>query len=399
MKGVVLSGESAQHVGHITQQGWRRERKCRKCQKCLQVLRMKGGIGEESYANNSNIQKGYQNRSMPLLEQAVLELCCTTLPTEYITIADLGCGSGPNTLYAVSEIMSIIHKRCCQLSQSSPEFGVFLNDLPWNDFNTVFKSLPAFHEKMKKQNGEEFGPLYIGGVSGSFYGRLFPSRSLNFVYSSTSLQWLSQVPPELNDRANKEIVNKGKIYISKTSSPAVIKAYVTQFQRDFSLFLKSRAEEIIPGGRMVLSFRGRRLADPSPDESCLLWDLLAQAFQDLVLEGLVVEEKLDSYNTPYYEPYTEEIRAEIEKEGSFTLDRLVSTAMPWDGVNGGKKCDRVGTAQQMAKAMRAVQESMIQSHFGAEIMDPLFERFVNIMVANTKEVEHVSVVLSMVRKS
>ena len=92
---------------------------------------------------------------------------------------------------------------------------------------------------------------------------------------------LSQVPPELID---KKITNKGKIYLSKTSSPALINAYASQFQRDFSLFLKLRAEEIVPGGRMVFSLKARRIADPVPDESCLLWDLLAQALQELVSE-------------------------------------------------------------------------------------------------------------------
>ena len=252
---------------------------------------------------------------MPLLEQAVLDLCCTTLP-ESVAIADLGCSSGPNTFFAVSEIMTIIYRRCRQLGRSPPGFWVFLNDLPGNDFNAVFKSLPTFHEKMKEENGEEFGPCHVAAVPGSFYHKLFPSRRLHFVHSSCSLHWLSQVsllskltqketvpynvdslfllgftlilsqvPPEL---LNKQITNKGKIYLSKTSSPALIDAYASQFQRDFSLFLKLRSEETVPGGRMVLSLMARRTPDPVSDESCLLWDLLAQALQGLVSEVCVL---------------------------------------------------------------------------------------------------------------
>lgn len=137
-------------------------------------------------------QSAYLSSTLPVLVQAVLDFCDTNLP-ERVNIADLGCSSGPNTLFAVTELTSIIYKRCSQLGRSAPEFCVFLNDLPGNDFNTVFKSFPAFQEKMRAKNGPDFGPCYISGVPGSFYGRLFPSNSLHFVHSASSLHWLSQV--------------------------------------------------------------------------------------------------------------------------------------------------------------------------------------------------------------
>ncbi|KAJ0041116.1 hypothetical protein Pint_28484 [Pistacia integerrima] len=361
-----------------------------------QVLHMKGGVGEESYAKNSVIQTTYLSKSMSVLWQALQDLASSNLP-ESVTIAELGCSSGPNTLFAVTEITSIICKRCRELGRPPPDFLVYLNDLPANDFNTVFRSLPDFHQKMQEKNGPEFQPMYICGVPGSFYDRIFSSKCLHIVHSSSSLHWLSQVPPELSDKENP-VINKGKIFLSKTSPPAVIKAYKTQFQRDFSSFLKFRSAEVIPEGRMVLSFRARRTPDPTPEESCLLWDYLGEAFQDLVAQGLIEEEKLDTYNTPYHEPYTEDIKAEVEREGSFTLDRMEINVAPWDGVNGGNKYERATTAENMAKAIRAVNESMIESHFGPEIMDRLFQRFIEILAADTKEVEHVGVVVSLIRK-
>ncbi|MED6154643.1 hypothetical protein PIB30_114545, partial [Stylosanthes scabra] len=49
-------------------------------------------------------------------------------------------------------------------------------------------------------------------------------------------------------------MNKGAICHTKASPPGVHKAYALQFQRDLKLFLRSRSEELLPGGAMVLSF-------------------------------------------------------------------------------------------------------------------------------------------------
>lgn len=78
-------------------------------------------------------------------------------------------------------------------------------------------------------------------------------------------------------------LNKGKMFISSTSPPAVPAAYRRQFQRDFSLFLKSRAAEVVPGGRMVLSMLSRENDDNYTDvKTSLFWDLLSESLAALV---------------------------------------------------------------------------------------------------------------------
>jgi jasmonate O-methyltransferase len=57
-----------------------------------------------------------------------------------------------------------------------------------------------------------------------------------------------------------------------------------QFQTDFTLFLKCRSEELVAGGRMVLTILGRRSEDPSSKECCYIWELLAVALNEMVLE-------------------------------------------------------------------------------------------------------------------
>ncbi|KAL5831809.1 hypothetical protein ACOSQ4_017163 [Xanthoceras sorbifolium] len=289
----------------------------------VRVPCMNGGDEATSYANNSFLQKTVILKVKPVLEETIKDMLMITCFPASFKVADLGCSSGPNTLLVISEILDTVHAICQQFNQKSLEIQVFLNDLPENDFNSVFKSLPAFNQRLKKDKGDQFGPCFVSGVPCSFYERLFPSRSIHLIHSSSSVHWLSKVPENLGS-------NKKNIYIAKSSPPSAYKAYLEQFQRDFSTFLSLRSEEIIVGGRMVLTFVGRSIPDPSSKDCCYLWELLAKSFLELVDEGLVEAAKVDSFDVPCYYPCEEEVRDIVEKEGSFDLNKLEIFEVNWD---------------------------------------------------------------------
>ncbi|KDP29938.1 hypothetical protein JCGZ_18507 [Jatropha curcas] len=160
-----------------------------------QVLHMNGGEGEISYYNNSSYQKKGILTAKPILEESIAELCSKSLP-ECITMAEMGCSSGPNTLLPLWGVIETIDSTCSKLNKKPPSLQVFLNDIPGNDFNTIFRSIvPIFEQKLKKEKGSKFEACFIAAMAGSFYGRLFPLRSLHFVHSSYSVHWLSQVRP------------------------------------------------------------------------------------------------------------------------------------------------------------------------------------------------------------
>ena len=119
-------------------------------------------------------------------------------------IADLGCATGINTLLVADTIVTAVKLTFIRHSVDVPEFQVFFADLPSNDFNTLFRTLPplredettteltapAAHDQKKPPSTRSY---FASAVSGSHYGRLFPRQTLNFCHSSTSLHWLSQV--------------------------------------------------------------------------------------------------------------------------------------------------------------------------------------------------------------
>ncbi|XP_023636653.1 salicylate/benzoate carboxyl methyltransferase isoform X2 [Capsella rubella] len=237
-------------------------------------LCMSGGDGEYSYSTNSLLQRRVLSKAKPVLVRNTKEVIINLNFPRYIKVADLGCSSGQNTFLAMSEIINTINVLCQHMNQTPPEIDCCLNDLPNNDFNTTFKFIQFFNEKnaMSKES------YFVSGVPGSFYSRLFPRRSLHFVHSSYGLHWLSKVPEGLEN-------NKMSVYIQNSSPLSTYKAYLNQFERDFTTFLKLRSEEMVSNGRMVLTFIGRRTIDnPLHRDCCHFWTLLSKSLRDLVVE-------------------------------------------------------------------------------------------------------------------
>ncbi|TVT98914.1 hypothetical protein EJB05_55727, partial [Eragrostis curvula] len=319
----------------------------------------------------SDKPQSMDKKSMDTLKSFVTESATRvyeSVKPERFTIAELGCASGPNAFGLVEDAIKSITGNICR--GALPEFSVLLNDLPTNDFNAIFSCVPEFAAKLK---AETKAVVFLSGVPGSFYGRLFLSRSVHLVCSFASLHWLSQVPPGLSDETNTPL-NKGKMFISSTSPPAVPKAYLKQFQRDFGLFLQSRTAEIVPGGAMILSMLGRKNRGYTDVETTILWDLLSESLSALVSQGLVDQEKVDAYNAPFYAPSPQEIEEEVRREGSFSLDS-VQTFETNLSVTGDAQRD--GTMLSMG--MRAIQEPMLSHQFGPDIMDALFHKLTELV--------------------
>ncbi|KAH1033581.1 hypothetical protein J1N35_045755 [Gossypium stocksii] len=91
-----------------------------------------------SYANNSSLQKKVLLKTRPFLEDTIKDMLSKMAPVPCIKVADLGCASGPNTFFPACGIVDIVTRICREAHCESPELQVFLNDLPQNNFNTVF---------------------------------------------------------------------------------------------------------------------------------------------------------------------------------------------------------------------------------------------------------------------
>ncbi|KAI3448992.1 hypothetical protein Pfo_005657 [Paulownia fortunei] len=368
------------------------------------VTRMNAGDGETSYANNSGLQKVVISEALPVLDETLKEMFAAAAADGFpksLKMVDLGCSSGPNTLFIISHILDTIEdlyeKKNINSGNFLLEFEVFLNDLPDNDFNNLFKLLPSLSHQVK---GKEKRQCFLYGLPGSFYGGLFPSKNLHFAYSSCSLHWLSQIPEGLENN------NKENIYMARTSPPEVFEAYAKQYQRDFSTFLSLRAKEMIPGGRMVLTFIGRSVEDPSCKDDCAHLTLLSKTLLDMVAEGLVKTDDLYSFNVPMYTPYKQEVETVVHNEGSFNLDKLHVFRVRWDAHDNivddqeNLFLDKYRRGKLVADCVRAFMEPMLASHFGSSIVDELFGRYAEKVAEHlsTEESSYFTILISLCRR-
>ncbi|XP_048437064.1 3,7-dimethylxanthine N-methyltransferase 1-like [Pyrus x bretschneideri] len=282
-----------------------------------QVLHMNGGVGKTSYATNSLHPRAVISLVKPIVNASIEQLC-GKLFSDCLKIADLGCSSGPNTLLVVSDIIHNIHAAFQKLNRPYPTIQVFLNDLPGNDFNTVFRSLPGFYKKFEEEL--KLGPCFITAMPGSFYGRLFPNNSL------------------------------------------CIKSH---------------------------------------DPLCI-WEVVGLKLNDMVLEGLIEDEKLDTFDLPYYAPTTKEVEDVIEAEGSLTLQSLEVLKNDWDSYikRADGRLDRKARAAVLATDIRAVGEPILATQFGEAAMDDLFRRFEEDVLdhMDRENCQYISLVISLTKK-
>ncbi|CAO2828111.1 unnamed protein product [Amaranthus hypochondriacus] len=289
-------------------------------------------------------------------------------------IVDLGCGVGPVPSALVSLVINVIKGKLKELEcESCDEVGfkcqIYMNDLPSNDFSTLFKDLMSLEGLQTKYDGN---PLcFLMGAPGSYYDRLFHPNTLDFVHANYALHWLSQVPTDLLNEQGIPI-NKGNVYMSETSSNAVGNAYWSQFQNDFTKFLKYRSEEVMSNGCMLITLLGR----PN-DSDFFTWrtvelKIINQALIALIHEGLVKEEKLDDFNVPVYHPSMDQLESVVNKEGSFLIEekRIVIHDSASEIKNKHER------AQVLAKSTYAFSGSLISHHFGDQILQPFYDKLV-----------------------
>ncbi|CAI9769173.1 unnamed protein product [Fraxinus pennsylvanica] len=141
-----------------------------------------------------------------------------------------------------------------------------------------------------------------------------------------------------------------------------------QFANDLHSFLKARAEGLVDGGLLAF-IHG---VDPNGNKdtskiTLLSFELLGSCLVDLAKKGPFDISQVDSFNLPKYFPFHDELKALVERNQDFSLERMEILDNPPKRLTNPDP-------KSFATFMRVLIEGLLQNHFGSEIMDELFKR-------------------------
>jgi hypothetical protein len=188
--------------------------------------------GQGAYNKHAKIPAGGASLALPLLEKAVEQITIDA-GNSPLVIADYGSSQGKNSLLPMG---IAIKKLRSQVGLERPIF-VFHVDQSANDFTTLFEVVDGDPNTYALNEPNVF-PCAIGR---SFYKNVLPPDSVHLGWSSYAAVWLSQIPTSIPGH-----------FVVLRSTGSVREAFDRQAAQDWEAFLRLRANELRPGGRMVI---------------------------------------------------------------------------------------------------------------------------------------------------
>jgi gibberellin A4 carboxyl methyltransferase len=270
---------------------------------------------EGYYDRNSSYQQSVMHAVIGWGEEAIGTM---PLPDESqpFVIADYGCSEGKNSIVAAGHIVEAFRRR-----RPEQSICVIHADLPSNNFNQLFRNLydPSGSNYCQTLGRPRKGvfPMACGG---SFFGPQLAPGSVHFGMSFLAVEWMDRVP---------EVPIPESIVLTE-GSPAAQEAFSRQADDDLTRFYASRAEELAPGGKLLLIIPG---SDGVCRASDGLYDVLNDAACDLVESGHIARERYERFVMPVYFRTLEELTSPLKCIGSgiasaFSIDRSETLELP-----------------------------------------------------------------------
>ena len=228
------------------------------------------------YNDHSQLQHSTISYALPFLRRAASSI---QLPDHHspVVLADYGSSQGNNSLQPMTTAIAIMRGR---MIEHYP-IAVIHNDLPNNDFSSLFQSVESNQESYQRGSLDVFS--YATGRS--FYDRLFPDNQVSLGWSAWAVQWLSAVPAVIPDH----------FWCARASGP-VAEEFRQQAKLDWDQFLWHRSQELHSGGYLVVH------APCADDEGVSGWDrpfdLVNTVLQEMVEQHLLYDREYERMTLP-----------------------------------------------------------------------------------------------------
>ncbi len=333
--------------------------------KVSQVTRATTGMkGDGYYDAHSTFQGDVAASGAALLKLAVDSL---TLPEDgHVTVADYGCSEGRNSMSIVGNALDLLADR------GVTEPAVLHSDLPTNNWDGLAANLSGADSYLEKHSNARalFAPR-------GFFERVTIPSSVTLGTSGSAAHWLSRQPADLD--------MPHSLYRSD-APPTELAKILTQAASDWLAFLTARADELQPGGVLLVQMLGSDAdADPVRVSAAGLLQLMNECARQMVDAGDLPAAAYAAYCFPVVPRTLQEAAAPVAGPLADRLELLHCglTAVPSPyQVAFEKTGDAAAFARSYTAFTRAFSEtSLRQGLFSKGQGDPdaLADRFYGLM--------------------
>jgi hypothetical protein len=258
--------------------------------------------GTGAYNRAAKIQAAGGSLAFPVFAKAADDVPLNS-EDQPIIIADYGSSQGKNSLAPMRLAIKSLRRRA---GPDRPIF-VFHIDVPSNDFTSLFEVAGSDPNSYIRDERNVF-PCAIGK---SFYRSVFPPDSVDLAWSSFAAHWLSRVPTYVPGH-----------FASFRCDGDVLAAFHRQGAQDWEAFLRLRARELRPGGRLVI-------IQPAVDDNGWsgfeeLCDETNATLAEMVGEGLITPDERARMVPGCYLRRKCELLAPFRREGRYRNLQLES---------------------------------------------------------------------------
>jgi len=236
-----------------------------------------GMVGGGYYDAHSSFQAKTAASGNALLAQAVEVL---KLPANGLaTVADYGCSKGRNSMAIVGEALTLLAAR------GATDVAVLHNDLPTNDWGTLASNLAGPDSYLKA-----FPSVRALFAPHGFFERVTLPSSITLGTSGSAAHWLSRQPPG---------IDMPRSLYRSDAPPDQLPMLLAQAASDWEAFLAARAEELQPGGVLLVQMLGSDgTVDPVRVSAAALMKLMNACILELVDEGDIAADVYARYCFP-----------------------------------------------------------------------------------------------------
>jgi len=323
-----------------------------------------GMKGEGFYDRYSSPQGAAVAAVLPWLEEAIQQMRIQESQAP-VVVVDYGCSEGRNSIMAMHRIVPALRGKTQRPIQTVH------SDLSTNNFNQVFANLAPGGQSTFSQP-----QVYSAAVGGSMYEQLMPSGTVSVATTFNSIGFLDRRP---ETALPNHILPMGP----RRPRPGVgvsdqeRKPFADQARKDLTRFLRARAAELVPGGKLLLASFGVNEQYRCCDG---IYDVLNDALLDMVDQGRLPRGAYEHLIIPVYFRSKEELVAplfqtESEVSAHFRLERVESMeiSVPFNEnlKRGGDLNTYVG---EFTGFLRAFSEPMLRLALkGEKALDALME--------------------------